>query len=152
PSNSLSEDYRVYNRANFMPRDPNDLALFTDLTKLKPKPTSLIALVDKTGKVLAHVAGASLTTVVPRLPEGGAALLAEQLPAIDYIRTSIPPGTQLVLDSIAAYVPIGERTDRQVPLMTNPHSPEVRQRLKDIMAEIAQGYEISGFIFDDRLR
>lgn len=152
PSNSLSEDYRVYNRANFMPRDPNDLALYTDLTKLKPKPTSLIALVDKTGKVLAHVAGASLTTVVPRLPEGGAALLAEQLPAIDYIRTSIPPGTQLVLDSVAAYVPIGERTDRQVPLMTNPHSPEVRQRLKDIMSEIMQGYEISGFIFDDRLR
>jgi hypothetical protein len=56
------------------------------------------------------------------------------------------------MDNIATYVPAAQRPDRQVPLMTNPHSPEVRQRLLNILTEIATNYEIDGFSFDDRLR
>ena len=36
--------------------------------------------------------------------------------------------------------------------MTNPHSPEVRQRFLNMLTEVAQTYAVDGFIFDDRLR
>jgi hypothetical protein len=143
----------VMDRPNMPPRRADDLAVYTNLASLKqPTPTALLAILDRNGTVLAQVTAASLGAVSPTIPAGGAALVASTAPAIEFLRANAFPGEKMTLDNIAAYVPAAQRPDRQVPLMTNPHSPEVRQRLLNMLTEIATNYEVNGFIFDDRLR
>jgi uncharacterized lipoprotein YddW (UPF0748 family) len=101
--------------------------------------------------VLALVTGAGLSVVAPSLPTGGAALVGNGA-AGDFLRQNAAPGQRLALQTTPAYVPIGQRPERQVPLMTNPHSPEVRQRVLNMVAEVIQNYAVDGVIFDDRLR
>ena len=56
------------------------------------------------------------------------------------------------MDSVPTFFPIGQKPDRQVPLMTNPNDPIVRNRMLDMLREVATNYDVDGFIFDDRLR
>jgi uncharacterized lipoprotein YddW (UPF0748 family) len=145
--------YPVMDRPNMPSRRPDDLAVYTNLASLKqPAPTTLLAILDKNGVVQAQVTAAGLGAVSPAIPSGGSALVATAPQAIEFLRQNALPGERMTLDNLPAYVPSGQRPDRQVPLMTNPHSPEVRQRLLNILTEIATNYEVDGFIFDDRLR
>ena len=133
-------------------RTPDDLLLFNDLTKIRPEPAAVIALLDGRGNVLAHIAGASLSALSLSLPDNGAALVGYSPQAAQFLRLNAPPGTRLVLDAAPVYVPIGQRPERQVPLMTNPNNPDVRNRMLDMLREVATTYAVDGFIFDDRLR
>ena len=133
-------------------RSPDDLLLFTNLSKIRPEPAAVIALLDGRGSVLAHVAGASLGALGLQLPDGGAALVGYSVNAAQFLRQNAPPGTRLVMDSVPTFFPIGQKPDRQVPLMTNPNDPIVRNRMLDMLREVATNYDVDGFIFDDRLR
>lgn len=133
-------------------RSPDDLLLFTDLAKIRAEPNAVIAIVDGKGNVLAHVAGASLAALSVKLPDNGAALVGYSPQAAQFLRQNAPPGTRLDLDTAPVYVPISQRTDRQIPLMTNPNNPDVRNRMLDMCREVATNYPVDGFIFDDRLR
>jgi len=152
PESGGASSFRVMNRANFAPADPNTLAVYTDLSRLKPLPNATVALLDAEGTVQGLVTGSALAALATRLPPGGAALVGESGEAAAYLLRLATPGTKLILDNVPAYVPIGSRPDRQVPLMTNPHSPEVRQRILNILTEVATNYPIDGVIFDDRFR
>ncbi len=133
-------------------RTPDDLLLFTDLSKIRPEPAAVIAILDARKNVLAHVAGASLAALPLQLPDGGAALVGYSPNATQFLRVNAAPGMRMVMDTQSVFVPIGERADRQVPLMTNPNNPDVRNRILDMLREVATNYEVDGFIFDDRLR
>jgi uncharacterized lipoprotein YddW (UPF0748 family) len=144
--------YSIMDRPNMPPRDPNDLAIYTDLSRLKPDPNALIALVDRNDTVVAQVFGGALPSLNISVPPGGAAIVASNAAAVNFLRLNATPGYRLTLDNTPLYVPISQRPDRQVPLMTNPNSPEVRQRFLNMLTEVATNYEVDGFIFDDRLR
>jgi hypothetical protein len=143
----------VTDRANLPARRSVDLALFTDLARVpKLAPGAQVALLGADGQVTALIDGSALPALAPKLPVGGAALIGAPGPAADYLRAHGLPGTRLELTQRPAFVTAAERRDRQVPLMTNPHQPEVRQRLLAMLNELVSGYPIDGVIFDDRLR
>ncbi|MDX1935331.1 MAG: alpha amylase family protein [Capsulimonadales bacterium] len=144
--------YPLTDRANIPPRNPEDLAVYTDLSRWKADPNALIALVDRNDTVVAQVAGAAVATLGVAVPEGGAALIATAPASRNFLIFNAVPGYRLTMDTTPAFVPIGQRIDRQVPLMTNPHHPDVRQRLLNMVSEIINGYPVDGIIFDDRLR
>jgi uncharacterized lipoprotein YddW (UPF0748 family) len=88
---------------------------------------------------------------VPTIPRGGVALYATGAGA-DFLRRVATPGAPLQFASAAEFVPIRERPMQQIPLMMNPHHPEVRKYALDILAEVVANYDVSGVIYDDRLR
>jgi hypothetical protein len=145
--------YPVTDRANLAPRDPDDMSLYTDISKIaKLDAGAYVALIDSTGVVVAQMTAGALTALSPKLPPGGAVLVANTQSSVNFLRLYALPGYKLTLDNTPYFVPISQRPDRQVPLMTNPHSPEVRRRFLNMLTEVAQNYAVDGFIFDDRLR
>jgi hypothetical protein len=142
----------VTDRANIPPRTPDDLSLFTDLTKIPSSPDALVALLDTGGNVLLQTTPQALKTLGLKLPPGGAALFGGSPASTQFLRFNAVPGFKLAMDASPAFVPISQRPDRQVPLMTNPNDPEVRQRLLDMLTELTTNYPVDGVIFDDRLR
>ena len=144
--------YPVTDRPNQGPRTPDDLALYTDLSRVPNTADSIVCLLDGNGTVIAQMTGQSVKSLDPTLPKDGAVLVGTTVPAVSYLRTNALPGYKLVLDTSPTYVPISQRPDKQVPLMTNPNNPEVRQRLLDMLTEVSTNYPIDGVIFDDRLR
>ena len=143
--------FPVADRANRPARSPQELAVYTDLSRAKPAPGSLVALLDIEGDVLATIDGPSLAAVSPNL-QAGAGMLVGSGAAADFLRQNARPGERLVVETVPAYMPIAQRPEQQVPLMTNPHNPEVRQRLLNMLTEVATSYPVDGIIFDDRLR
>ena len=113
---------------------------------------TFVALLDSSGNVVAQTSGAALKALDPTLPKGGAALVASTAGSVGWLRLNALPGYRLTLDTTPQYVPIGQRPEKQIPLMTNPNNPEVTQRLLNMLAELATNYAIDGVIFDDRLR
>ena len=69
---SGSASQGISDNVNGAPRQPDDLAVYTDLARLKtPDPSALITFLDPNGIVLAQVSGAALAIVRPILPTGG---------------------------------------------------------------------------------
>jgi uncharacterized lipoprotein YddW (UPF0748 family) len=140
--------YLVSDKPNVPARSQDDLALYTDLEKL---PTRLPAgtvytVIDSKGNSLALLDG----SLRPTLPQGGAALVGLPGAGAGFLRQHGQPGMLLELLTRPIFVPVGQRLS-QVPLMTSPHHPQVRQRILDMLAEVMR-YDIDGVIFDDRLR
>jgi uncharacterized lipoprotein YddW (UPF0748 family) len=128
------------------------LQVLQDTSKLpKLNPESFSVALDKDGKLVALFEGSSLAALTPKPSEGGAFLVALGGKEASWLRSK-KLGEALLPTSTPRFVKLGELAQRQVPLMTNPHHPEVRKRLLDILAEVAGGYDIDGVIFDDRLR
>jgi uncharacterized lipoprotein YddW (UPF0748 family) len=144
-------------RVNELPAAEDEVAVYTDRVRLladlpKRKPESaVVALVDAQARVGAQIAGPSFVGLNPAIPPGGAALVGTGASA-EFLRRGAVAGQKLSLETMPNYVRIGERPRRQVPLMTNPFHPGVRQRLLDMIAEVTRNYAIDGVIFDDRLR
>jgi uncharacterized lipoprotein YddW (UPF0748 family) len=144
--------YPLSDRANQPPRTSDQLAVYTSLDRVgKPLPGALIALLDANLRVVAQIDGAALGAVSAEVPPGGSALVGVG-PAANFLRQSAPIGTQLSLQSSPQYVPISQRPEQQVPLMTNPNNPDVQSHLLSIVTEVVKGYAVDGVIFDDRLR
>lgn len=144
--------WNLTDRPNLAPRSPDDISVYNDLTKIKGAPETVIALVDRSDTVLAQTTLGALPTLGVELPAGGAALVAYTQASQNFLRLHAQPGLRLTMDSTPVYVPISQRPERQVPLMTNPHNPVVRKRLLDMLTEVVTGYAVDGVIFDDRLR
>ena len=124
------------------------LAIFTELSKLPKLAAGSFALaLDKDGVVSALIEGTALAALAPR----GTILVSTGGGGATSLRGRTV-GEKLALTATPRLVRLGELPVRQIPLMTNPHHPEVRQRLLGILAELASGYELDGVIFDDRLR
>ncbi|GAB4453006.1 MAG: hypothetical protein OHK0029_04940 [Armatimonadaceae bacterium] len=149
---AASPTFPVHDQPNVRASSKNTLSLYTEIARVKPPADALLALLGSDGTVQAHLSGAALGSLIPALPANGAVLLALGDEARAFLQTHALPGTRLALETTPSFVPIGQRPDRQVPLMTNPHLPEVRQRILDMLSEVARNYAVSGFIFDDRLR
>ena len=128
------------------------LQVSTETSKL-PKLTkeSYAVALDKDGKLTALFEGVALTALAPRPSEGGAFLVAVGGSEASWLRSK-KLGEALLPTSTPRFVKLGDMAQRQIPLITNPHHPDVRKRLLDILAEVAKGYDIDGVIFDDRLR
>lgn len=144
-------------RTNELPPAEDEIGVYTnrdrllaDLPKRKPE-TAIVTLLDASGRVAAQVSGTAFAGLNAALPTDGAALVGTGASA-EFLRAQTQVGEILTLETTPNYVRIGERPRRQVPLMTNPHHTEVRQRLLDMIAEVVQKYAVDGVIFDDRLR
>lgn len=143
--------YSLSDRANQPPRDPSQLAVETDLSNHQAQPGSVVAVLDSGLRVVAQIDGSALATLAVTLPPGGSAIVGGGS-AGDWLRRNGGVGAQLSLLSNASFVPISARPEQQVPLMTNPNSPAVQNRVLTMIAEVMRGYAVDGIIFDDRLR
>jgi hypothetical protein len=110
-----------------------------------------VAVVTAEGRVLAAVDGSAVSLLSRTLPSGAGVLVGTGLGAF-FLRENARVGDQLSFETVPLYLPISRRPEQQVPLMTNPNSAAVRQRVLDMVAELVRGYAVDGVIFDDRLR
>jgi uncharacterized lipoprotein YddW (UPF0748 family) len=148
-----TDSYPLSDRTNAPARTTGDLSLYTDLTQLtKPAPGTRVAFVDKTGTVQALWDAMALIEAKITLPAGLGALVGTPGKAADFLTANARIGEAFTLTSAPIYVPIAQRYDRQTPLMTNPHHPEVRKRALGFIKELTGRYPIDGIIYDDRLR
>ena len=144
--------FALSDRANLPPRAPEQLAVYTDLSKLgRPLPGTLVSVLDADRHVVALMDGGALGALSPTLPPGGGALVGTGTAAA-FLKQNAGVGSQLSVVTTAAFVPISERPEQQVPLMTNPNSPDVQNRMLSIVGEVVRNYAVDGVIFDDRLR
>ena len=150
-SASGATPYALSDRANLPARLPGQIALVTDTAGLKAAPGTLAAVLDGNMRVVAVADGAALPTLSLSVPPGGSVLLGGG-PAGDWLRSYATLGAQLSLLVNSQFVPISQRPEQQVPLMTNPNDPAVQTRILNMVAEVVRGYGVDGVIFDDRLR
>lgn len=107
------------------------------------------AVVDADGLCVASIGPSSWE--YPGVPEGGSVLLATGKVG-QWIQGNLTPGRRVVFQTKPNFIKISERPDQQIPLMLNPHKPEVRDRVLAFVREIAMNYAVNGIVFDDRLR
>lgn len=143
--------FPLSDRANQPPRAPGLLTVDTDLTNQKAQPGAVAVVLDADLRVQAQIDGGVLPSISPNIPPGGSVLLGGAA-AGDFLRRYAPIGAELSLLTNTAFVPISARPEQQVPLMTNPNSPEVQARILSMVSEVVRGYAVDGVIFDDRLR
>ncbi len=143
--------FALSDRPNLPPRLPGQIVLFTDTASAKSQPGALAAVLDANLRVIALADGASLPALSISVPPGGS-LLVGAGPALDWLRSYAPIGSQMSLLTNSQFVPISARPEQQVPLMVNPNDPAVQTRLLTMIAEVVRGYGVDGVIFDDRMR
>ncbi len=143
--------FPITDRSNVPARNSQELALYSDAGELKAPIGSVVSVVAQDGTVLAQVAGDAFPALVKKLPSGAGALVGDG-PGADFLRQNARVGDKLTFETAPTFVPISQRPEQQVPLMTNPNDPAVRQRMLDIVSELVRGYQVDGVIFDDRLR
>jgi uncharacterized lipoprotein YddW (UPF0748 family) len=143
--------FPLSDRANQPARSPNELAVYADVTRLRATPGALVALVDRDGSVLAVAEGEAVAVLARALPAGVGALVGTG-PGAEFLRANARVGDRLTFTTVAVYVPLSQRPEQQIPLMSNPNSDVVRRRLLDMLTELMGTYTLDGVIFDDRLR
>ena len=62
-----------------------------------------------------------------------------------------PVGVTPAFSTTSSFVPAAQSQD-QIPLMMNPHHPEVQARTFAFVEEVFANYDVDGLLFDDRLR
>lgn len=130
---------------------PNVICVFDSPEKLPgPLSDAFACTLDKTGTVLDGFEQGGHGRV-PLIPKGGVVLYG-QGPAADWLRKSTVPGMPIEFDTEPEFVPTSKSASSQIPLMMNPNSPVVRQRLLDVTRELISKYEVDGILFDDRFR
>jgi uncharacterized lipoprotein YddW (UPF0748 family) len=128
-----------------------ELAVFTNLSKLpKTPPTGAVGVIlDGTGAAILIAESKDWDFKV--VPEGGSLLVGTGDGAA-FLRKNIRIGYGVVFDAIPQFVTIAERPEQQIPLMMNPHHPEVQKRGLNFIKEVLTNYDVDGVMFDDRLR
>jgi uncharacterized lipoprotein YddW (UPF0748 family) len=130
---------------------PDSISLFTAQDKVPdPLPDGVAMTLDASGRVLESY---EVVTGVksPLVPKGGVLLFGTST-AADWLRHASSPGHPIAFDTEPNYVPMGQSTVPQIPLMMNPNDPSERQYVLDIAQELVENYAIDGFIYDDRFR
>lgn len=137
---------------NALPEAGDKIGVFTDAAKLPPPAEGMFAVtLDKFGKILDGFEQGGIGQAVPTIPRGGSALFGKG-PGADFLRAHCLPGAIPQFDTRAVFVPISARPDQQIPLMMNPHHPEVVNRAIAIAKEVVGKYAVDGFLYDDRMR
>jgi len=148
-----ASDYPLSDRADAPSRNGEEVSVYANGAKLPALPFGgVAAALDPGGKVVALIEDPANAPEGLVVPPGGCVLIGAAQPAADYLRTTARPGTVFELLQTPVYVPVGARIERQIPVMTNPHLPEVRRRICDMVAEVLAKYPVDGVVFDDRLR
>lgn len=141
--------FEVNEKINVAPTVQNPLAVYTRIDKLKMPPVSVGVVLDERGAVVTMQD--SKNWDVKAIPMGGSILVGLDS-AADYLRRNAKLGYGLYFESVPRFVKISDEPDQQIPLMMNPHHPNVQQRVLDFIKEVLGKYEINGVLFDDRLR
>jgi uncharacterized lipoprotein YddW (UPF0748 family) len=137
---------------NAMPKDENQIALYTDMSGLRSSnDDDFVDVVNFDGRVIAQVEGAALGTVSVNAPALGAVLVGGGK-AGDYLRQRTHVGDILQYTSTPDYVPVTQVPDQKYTVFVNPNDPTVQQHELDIVREIVTNYAVDGIIFDDRMR
>ncbi len=145
--------YLVSDKPDAPPRQLDDLSVYTNATRLpRLAPGAAVAVLDPGGRVVSLLDAESMGPVPPEIPAGGALLVGFTQASGDFLREKATPQVTLELLSRPAFVPASARLDRQIPVMTNPHLPEVQKRIVDMAVELVANYPVDGIVFDDRLR
>ncbi|MCH8979990.1 MAG: family 10 glycosylhydrolase [Armatimonadetes bacterium] len=84
-------------------------------------------------------------------PKTGRSFVAVTGETVKTAKEAFPAGTFARVVSFADFVPIAD-DHRQIPLMMNPHHPEVQARAMLFVEEVLSRYDVDGILFDDRLR
>lgn len=138
------------NLPNVLPANGESLGFFVKGSAPKSAPAgSYGVIVDDTGTVIQSVEPGSWT--FPGIPEGGSIVLGVGK-AAQFLRDNFKVNRRMVLESKPDFVTIDQRPEQQIPLMLNPASSAVQQRVLSFVDEISKNYSIQGMIFDDRLR
>ena len=113
---------------------------------LRKTPTSgeLFAFADSAGEFVL------LSDTPIKAVKGGVVYAAGPAGAV-FLREAFERSAGPIVDSKAEFAPIAER-QTQIPLMMNPHHPDVQGRALAFVTEILEGYDVDGIIYDDRLR
>lgn len=143
--------YRLEPVVNESPKNDSTIGVFTDRRQVPIETAQFGVILGRDGVVISTFSRASMLAEVPAIPDGGS-LLTGFGRAAEYLRVNLPHGTLAKIDSEAAWVPISERPDQQIPLMVNPNNREVQERMLLIVRELLETYDVNGIVFDDRLR
>jgi uncharacterized lipoprotein YddW (UPF0748 family) len=82
-------------------------------------------------------------------PAGGSVMAASGTAVVDLDQLRV--GMKLNFDTKASFQPI-EQKQTQIPLMMNPHLKANQDRALSFIKEILSNYNVSGVVYDDRLR
>lgn len=127
-----------------LPSAPNtwnrDVGLFTTVQQL-PQADWYLTIDEKWG----------VTASSAQKPTTGYAFIAAKGTMAEALRDGATVGTVLPIETANTFLPSGSAQD-QIPLMMNPHHPEVQQRTFAFVEEVFANYDIDGLLFDDRLR
>lgn len=132
------------------PTTTTNLYVYTSLNELAVKPGMVVALLNEAKRVLMVADAGALAALGVALPKGGSVLAGEG-EAADFLRQYAVVGLPVKMVTTVSYVRSGQAAPT-IPLWTNPNSPEVQQRLLDMLNELVTNYAVDGVIFDDRMR
>lgn len=85
----------------------------------------------------------------PAIPSGGSVLAAKGEAATAMLGVRV--GSKPTFETKASFEPI-EKKQTQIPLMMNPHLKANQDRALAFIREILSNYDVSGVVYDDRLR
>lgn len=144
--------FPVDDTPNRMPKTEEKLGVFTDTSKFPPPAEGLFAVsLDREGRVVDGFERGGTGPGVPTVPAKGTVLMGTGKGA-DFLRAYAQPGAYWTYDTTPIYVPTSARPEMQVPLMMNPHHPEVQKRALDLLRELVGKYDVEGVLYDDRMR
>ncbi|MBS1719916.1 MAG: family 10 glycosylhydrolase [Armatimonadetes bacterium] len=147
---AFNTSFTVNPAFNKMPANGLTLGAFNDKSALPtPQDSFYCVSLSRGGQVLEAASGVILRTI--NIPKDGCVMVGSG-DAANFLRAAFPVGSRAKFDTIPEYAPIQERPEQQIPLMMNPHLPEVQQRAADIVKEFVTKYPVDGFLYDDRLR
>jgi uncharacterized lipoprotein YddW (UPF0748 family) len=131
--------------------DPAAITVFASFTPpAAPNPTDVAVALDAIGNVAQIYDKIEAATTVT-VPKGGIVLYGTG-PAADYLKAIGAPGQHVAFDTEPNYVPMGQSTVPQIPLMMNPNEPDEQKYVLDIVHELLDKYDLDGIIYDDRFR
>lgn len=138
--------------ANKLGEGEQSLFAYTDANRLPTPTEGLFAItLDRTGRIVDGFEFGGVGAGVPTIPRGGSALFGRGAAAV-FLRQHAQPGATAKIDTQPVFVPISARPENQIPLMMNPHHPEVQKRALAILKELVSAYPVDGILYDDRLR
>lgn len=145
---------------NRWPSDAESLGAFKALKPLGKVPTDAFGIaLNGEGVVWGRYDAAALQRMSdqgwlwePPNVEPGSTLLVGRGALAGHLREHGFLRATLKVESSAHFVRISARPEQQIPLMMNPHHPDVRKRALSFVDEVMRNYPIQGVVFDDRLR
>jgi hypothetical protein len=144
--------YPVALQPNVMPPSGESLAVYQETSRIPGPEEGLFAVtLERDGRVVDGFEMGGIGRGVPTIPRGGIAV-AGRGKAAEFLRTHLRPGQAVSFDTRPAFLPISARPESQVPLMMNPHHPEVQKRAIALAKEVVANYAVDGILYDDRMR